>query len=130
MDQPAEDGNYYYQNKDLGFKATLPPEFAYYQTQRVAQEDFIDIEFYVPTSDEAYRDRAFPGYAMPLVVRVFKKDAWKKMNYDEANAIYKKFGEKNNYVQTYKLWEEIPGDWEGKWNEDMAQKIIENLKNF
>jgi hypothetical protein len=126
MDVPAEDGKYYYQNEDLGFAATLPAEFIYYQTQRVASDDYIDIEFYLPTGDEAYKQKV-PGYANLLVVRAYEKEAWDKVNHDEATAIYKKFGETKDRVLAAKIVDSVPSDWEDRWTEDLQNNIRENL---
>lgn len=126
MDRPAEDGRYYYQNKDLGFKVTLPAEFIYYQTQRVATEDYIDIEFYIPTSDTEFV-QSVPGYAQAFVVRVYKKAGWDKVNHNEATAIYKKFGTSGDYTLTYHLADNMPKDWQEKWTEDFKNSIKNNL---
>lgn len=129
MDRPAEDGKYYYQNKDLGFKVTLPAEFIYYQTQRVATDDYIDIEFYVPTSDTEFV-QAVPGYAPMLVIRAYEKQAWAKVNQNEATAIYKKFGAKGNYVLAAKLSDNVPKDWTEKWTEEFQKRIKDNLSEY
>lgn len=126
MDRPAEDGKYYYQNKDLGFKLTLPSEFIYYQTQRIATEDYIDIEFFVPTSDENF-PQSVPGYANLITVRVYEKQAWGKVNQNEDTAIYKKFGEAKDYIQTVKIHEDGPKDWSEKWTDELKKEIKDNL---
>lgn len=123
-DRPAGNGGFYYQNKGLGFAVTLPPEFLYYQTQRKKSGDFTDIEFFVPTSDTGYRQEV-PGYGKPIVVRIFKKEAWEKIDGTDEASDYNKVGEKNGKVYTVKFWKDAPRDWSDKWTDDMKKKILE-----
>ncbi|RLC36555.1 hypothetical protein DRH27_05050 [Candidatus Falkowbacteria bacterium] len=128
MDQPADDGQFYYTNKDLGFTLVLPPEFIYYQTQRVETDDYIDIEFFVPTSDRAY-PREVPSYGKAIVVRVFSSSAWSSVDGDsEIKFIYEKVGEKGENIYTIKFWKKIPVDWENKWTELLNNSIKNNFK--
>lgn len=131
MDQPAEDGNFHYRNKDLGFNLVLPPEFLYYQTQRKETADYIDLEFFVPTADTNYYQDAL-GYGKPAVVRIFNKNSWEQTG---GNGIYQKLGEKKSWwpgeedkIYTIKFWGEAPVDWQGKWSEEMKQGIIEGFR--
>lgn len=124
MNRPAGDGNFHYQNKDLGFAVTLPPEFSHYQTQRKKSGDFIDLEFFVPTSDVDYRQEV-PGYGKPIVVRIFKKEAWKKVGKTGEMSDYKKMGEKDGKVYAVKFWKKAPKDWNDKWTIEMKKKILE-----
>lgn len=124
MDQPSADGNFYYNNKDLGFNLVLPPDFLYYQTQRKDGGNFIDIEFFVPTSDTSY-PQEIQSYAKPIVVRVFNnKDLWDE-NGDKNG--FQKF-EKGNKIYAIKFWEKTPTDWKDKWSEEMREGIINNFK--
>lgn len=128
MDQPADDGRFYYSNKDLDFSLVLPPEFLYYQTQRIDTDDYIDIEFFVPTSDRAYPQEV-PSYGKPIVVRIFTRDAWGSIGGDnEIKSIYEKIGEKGEKIYTIKFWKNIPTDWENKWNELSNNNIKNNFK--
>jgi hypothetical protein len=127
MDQPAEDGNFYYQNKDLGFSITLPPEFDHYQTQRKESGDFIDLEFFVPTSDIDYPQEV-PGYGKPIVVRIFKKQAWEAVDEADKISFYHKLGEKEGKVYTIKVWRDLPEDWRGKWTARMEEEIIKSFE--
>lgn len=123
MDKPSEDGKYYYKNKDLGFSLVLPEEFVYYQTQRKETNNFIDIEIFIPTSDNIYSQEVF-GYAKPLVIRIFNFDYWQSVSEED---LYHKLGEDNNKVYTVKFWDKIPVDWEDKWTEDLKSSIISNF---
>ena len=128
MDKAADDGRFYYTNKDLNFTLVLPPEFIYYQTQRVETDDYIDIEFFVPTSDRAYPQEV-QSYAKPIVIRVFTSDAWGNIASDsEIKSVYETLGEKGDRVYTVKFWKNIPADWGGKWTELMHENIKNNFK--
>jgi len=131
MDQPAEDGNFHYRNKDFGFNLTLPPEFLYYQVQRKETGDYTDLEFFVPTADQNYyQDVA--GYGKVVVIRIFDKNKWEQMGEE---GIYQKVGEKKSWlpgkkdkIYTIKFWNEAPVDWQTKWSEEMEKKIIEGFE--
>jgi len=128
MDQPAQDGNYHYRNKDLGFNLVLPSEFIYYQTQRKETDDFIDLEFFVPTSDTAYFQEVF-GYAKPIVIRIFNKNYWESIsNQGGEQIIYQKLGEKKDFVYSIRFWQLPPADWQAKWTEEMKQWLINNFE--
>ena len=131
MDQPAEDGNFYYRNKDMGFSLVLPPEFLYYQTQRKETADYVDLEFFVPTADESYYQDV-PGYGKAVVIRIFNENSWEQAS---GEGIYQEVGEDKNWwpgeedkVYTIKFWGEAPVDWQGKWSEEMKQIIIEGFE--
>ena len=126
MNELADDGKYHYKNRDLGFNIVLPSEFIYYQTQRVELENYIDLEFFVPTSDTSY-PQEIQSYAKPVVVRIFDSADWENMNDGEKN-IYEKIGEKNKKIYTIRFWNEIPEDWNNKWNEDMKNNLIKEFE--
>lgn len=126
MDQPAEDGKFYYNNKDLGFSITLPPEFLYYQTQRKETGGYKDVEFFVPTTIEFKHE--VPGYAKPIVIRIFEKQAWEKINENDRTTNYSEVGEKDGRVYTIKFWELPPDDWKDKWTENMKKEILDSFK--
>lgn len=128
MDAPAEDGNYYYQNRDLGFSLILPPEFEYYQIQRNSTDEYTDIEVFVPTSDTSYPQEV-SGYAKPIVIRMFDSDYWGNSKEEERN-IYQKIGAKGNFIYTIRFWDSPSSDWQDKWSEEMKNKIIEDFKNL
>lgn len=119
MDQPSDDGNFYYQNRDLDFHVTLPPEFEYYQTQRLEEEGYIDIVFLVPTSDASAFDQV-EGYTNPLTVRVH--------NREEGYADFQRFGEKRGKYYAFNFWEQPSRDWEDKWDRETEESIKESLK--
>lgn len=120
MDQPAEDGNFYYQNRDLGFQVTLPPSFEYYQTERRGGEGYTEIIFLVPTSDTSAFEYV-DGYANPLTVRVYEQGAEDYQGFQE-------FGEKRGKHYTFDLWQDPPQDWEEKWDAETEKGIRDSLK--
>ncbi len=128
MDVSAEDGNYYYRNKDLGFNLVLPKEFIYYQTQRQKAEDFIDLEVLIPTSDQVIIQDV-PGYLKPIVIRVFDKEFWEEnLGENKFINLYTKLDESRTRVYGIKFWEQIPSDWSEKWSEDIKEFIINNFE--
>jgi hypothetical protein len=137
MDVPATDGNYHYSNKDLGFSIILPAAFQYYQVQRVEKPDYIDIEYFVPTSDTGYF-QPVPGYAMPLIVRMIKTQAWQKMEANQGSSTISGLvipsdtigAKSDNYVYVLKFWNSYPEDWQQKWNDSMKQDIISSFKKI
>lgn len=128
MGKLGKDGNYHYQNKGLGFNIDLPPEFQYYQVQRKDNLGYIDIEFFVPTSDTEYPQEV-QSYAKPIIVRVFDKSAWDGI-IEEDRFSWEEIGDKNEKVYTIKFWESIPVDWEGKWSDDMKMAIKDNFDDY
>ncbi len=128
MDELGEEGTYKYQNKDLGFALSLPPEFEYYQTQRKNESKYTDLEIFVPTSDTIYPQEV-PGYAKPIVVRVLKNEIWEQMN-DEEKGEFKEAGEKKEIIYLLKFWDEIPDDWDYKWSQDRENQIIDSFKIY
>lgn len=122
MNELGANEKYNYENKNMGFAIQFPKEFIYFQTQRKDGPDYTDLEFFVPTSDMKYTQE-IPGYGKPVVVRVFKKDAFDK-NTDKT---YKKMGEKGDSVYTVKFWDEAPADWKAKWNDNMKSEIEKSL---
>ncbi len=126
MDQLFENGAYHYRNKDLGFTIVLPAEFEYYQTQRKETEEFVDLEFFVPTADTDYLQEV-PGYAKPIVIRIFSRDVWESVSSGD-EALYQKLGDKGKRVYTIRFWQELPVDWQGKWSEEMRSKIIDGFE--
>jgi len=125
MDKPAEDGNYYYSNKGLGFSLALPPEFIYYQTQRKETENYVDLEIFVPTTDKTIVHEV-PDYVKPIVVRIFSQDYWQTI--DKTDGIFIKMGEAGDKVYTLMFWDEVPNDWLDKWNEELKEKLKNNFK--
>ena len=125
MDQPASDGKFHYRNKSLDFKVTLPSSFEYYQTQRKETDDYVDIEFLVPTSDLSQDIESIRGYARPLVVRAFHAEAWKTV---DKKGKFKKIGEKDDRVYAVDFWEDIPEDWQEEWNEEIRGSILESFQ--
>ncbi len=127
MDRPLADGKYHYSNKDFEFSIVLPEEFIYYQTQRKASKNFVDLEFFVPSSDTEYR-QDIPGYVKPFYLRIYEKKYWDKtVEEDEINNsdyLLRILGEKNNKVYLFKYWKETSSDWKNKWNGQMREDII------
>lgn len=128
MDQLTEDGIYPYRNDDLGFTINLPAEFKYFQIQRKDASNYIDIEFFIPTTDKDYVQEV-PDYAKPIVIRIFQQSDWQGiLKGDEDNLLYEKIGEKGDRVFTIQFWQKIPADWADKWNEEMRKKIVDNFE--
>ncbi len=124
MDQQAGDGKYYYKNQSLNFSVTLPSEFEYYQTQRKEGGGYVDIEFFIPTTDADYSSDV-PDYAKPLVVRVFDKSAWDQ---EIDTGFYEQVAIRNDKVYTIKFWNIIPKDWQDSWGQEMKNNIKESFK--
>lgn len=123
-DYRDKDGNYFYENRDLGFNITLPPEFIYFQTQRWNNTSFSDLEILVPTNDPAYTHATPPSYAKPIIVRIWKDmDDWNEEDKNE----YVVFGEKNGKVYTLKFWDTPTKDWTEKWTSEMEVFIGQNI---
>lgn len=133
MDVPAADGNYHYSNKDLGFSLVLPPAFQYYQTQRIDKQDYVDIDFLVPTSDRSYQE-----YAEPIIVRAIKMESWKKIQANQSSSTVNSLvspsdtvaGKSGDYVFVMKFWPAYPADWQQKWNDSMKQSLISGFKKL
>jgi len=128
MNEPAADGQFHYENRDLGFGLVLPEDFIYYQTQRTSNSGYTDLEFFVPTRDTDY-EQSVPGYAKPIVVRIFDNESeWKKQENQTTDTNFKRVGEKNGKVYTLIFWETIPADWRQTWDENYKQELINNFK--
>lgn len=126
MDVPDKQGNYHYQNEDLGFELLLPGDFQYYITYRKKNEGFVDLAILVPTGDVDYQSDV-PGYAQPVTIRVFEQQAWSDYKTSGNNA-FQEISEKNGQVYTIKFWNGIPKDWENKWNKERIDFIKSNFK--
>lgn len=126
VDILSEDGKYHYYNDDLGFEISFPEEFQYYLTQRINNPEFIDLEYFVPTTDYSY-PLDFSNYAEAVVLRVINKDFWED-NKEGHNEEYQILGESKKRVYVIKIWEEVPADWQEKWSEEMKNEIINSFK--
>ncbi len=123
MDKPAEDGKYHYTNKDLTFSITLPEEFIYYQTQRIEEDNYSDIEFFVPTGDEKYKQDV-PGYAKAIVLRVYSDENWEEnVESDPYSDFFEVLGEKKGKVYVLRFWHIVPSDWQDRWSEEKQNEI-------
>jgi len=128
MDQLDEDSLYHYKNQDFKFSIDLPPEFIYYQTQRIAQKDYTDIEFYIPTSDTGYPTRV-PSYGLVVTIRIFNTNEWQQVLENQINGeSYEWLSEEANRVYTARFWQKIPSDWQDKWSDEMKQNIKNSFK--
>lgn len=128
MDELAEDNMYHYKNKDFRFSLDLPQEFIYYQTQRIARQDYTDIEYYVPTNDTSYSTRV-PSYGHAITVRVFNTNEWQEILSGKSDSeSYEWLSEEKDRVYTIKFWDNAPADWQDKWSEDMKQNIKNSFK--
>lgn len=127
MDELADDGKYHYRNAKLGFNITFPEEFRYYQTQRKNYQEYIVMEYFVPTNDVDYPTDV-PSYAKPVEIRIFLSENWDEILEGELNGIeYQVLGEKKGQTYTIKFWERIPIDWTERWNDELKQEIIDSF---
>lgn len=119
------EGKYYYPNDGLGFSIILPEEFQYFQTQRKDIEYRVDIEFFIPTSDNSYYQEV-SGYGKIMTVRVFEREMWEK---DETpdDKTFDVINKTKTKVYAIKFWKSVPSDWQEKWNEDIMNEIISNF---
>lgn len=122
MAKLTADGEYHYQNKDLGFEIFLPETFQYYQVQRINKDEYTDIEFFVPTADIDY-PQEIQSYAKPVVARVFNGESWDGLD-DETKINFQEIGSKGKKIYGIKFWQNIPKDWQGKWNDSARSQII------
>jgi len=111
-----------YKNIDLQFEIQLTNDFKYYQTQRVKTGDFVDVDFFVPTSDQSY-GKEVPGYAKPFTIRVFNNN-----NDSVDNGVYENIGSGNNKLYTIRFWSEVPQDWQNIWSKEMENRIKNSFK--
>ncbi len=125
-DKPLDDGSFFYRNEAYGFSLILPAGFDYYQTQRVEGKGYGDIEFYIPTSDTRFGNK-LPGYAEPIVIRVFEENVWNDTKQGE-NSMYRELGKKDGKVYAIEFWEMEPKDWQDRWSAETEQKIIDSFK--
>jgi len=128
MNQLAEDNNYHYLNKDLGFSLILPPEFEYYQIQRRNADNYTDLEVYIPTSDKNSQILV-PGYARTITIRVFdNNEDWQDFSKDSGRQrIFDEINKKGKKVYAIEFWSVTPADWQDKWSQDMVDKIKTNF---
>ncbi|MCK5211824.1 hypothetical protein KAJ89_03925 [Candidatus Parcubacteria bacterium] len=128
MDELSDDNKYYYRNNELSFNITFPEEFEYYQTQRQNYQEYVVMEYFVPTSDVDY-PMDVPSYAKPVEVRIFLSENWDEILESETGGTkYFKLGEKDGQTYTIKFWELIPKDWTQRWNNELKQGIIDSFE--
>ena len=128
MDELDEDGKFYYQNKELGFKVKFPDTFIYYQVQRKDTEEYKQIEFYVPSSDSNY-PQEIQSYVKPITVRVYNESAWE--DYDKkvyVEDIYTSLGNNGGKKYFVLFWGERPKDWRDKWNNEIQNEILNSFE--
>lgn len=111
-----------YKNISLQFEIQLSNDFKYYQTQRVKTDDFVDIDFFVPTSDQSY-GKEVPGYAKPFTIRVFNNN-----NNSINNDIYEDIGSGNGKLYTIRFWSKFPQDWQNIWSENLESELKSSFK--
>jgi len=127
MNELTNDNSYYYQNNDLGFALRLPAVFEYYQTQRVTGENYIDLEIFVPTSDEEYRNSIPPSYAKAVVVRIFSQAGWERSANTEKER-YERVGDNGDQIYAVYVWEGDAEDWLEKWQPEIKEEIIQSFE--
>lgn len=137
MNVLSDDNQFHYRNELLKFSINLPANFDHYITQRKDESDYSDLEFFVPSSDTVNYVQEVPGYAKPMVVRAFKKNAWQNWQNNQASSSDfsilvsdrdEVMPDKGDYVYVIKYWTNIPIDWQEKWNNDMKKKISDSFK--
>ncbi len=111
--------NFNYKNKSLSFEVELLESFKHYVTQRDQGEGFVDIEFYVPTSDTDYSSEV-RNYARPVTVRVFQDASLEELSEDSP---YEVLAQANNNIYTIRFWQNIPEDWQEKWSQEDEESI-------
>lgn len=126
MDQVDKNGFYPYHNDFLNFDLPLPKEFQNYQTQRIDNRNYTEVDIVVPTIDANFF-QAVPGYAEPVVIRAYDKKYFASLS-ETDKAGFVKAGEKGGKVFMMKFWEKIPADWKDKWTEAMKQQLLKNFK--
>jgi len=130
MDKPAQDGQYHYLNKDLGFNLTLSEEFIYYQTQRKKINQATLVEFFVPTSDRDY-PQEIQSYAKPVTIAIFDNKYWDSLGENQDEKIFYKEIKRNKHkVYTIKFWDSVPEDWKEKWDKDLEEEIKNNFSLY
>ena len=127
MAAPDEKGNYHYENSDLGFKVSLSKEFQYYQVQRKNKEEFVDLEFFLPTSDIKY-PQEIQSYGKPMIIRVYTKEGWDKGAKDNFDKSFKKLSETTTKTYLIKFWKEYPDDWKKRWNKSVEEGILKSFE--
>jgi len=126
MDALNKQGFYPYSNDLLGFNLSLTKDFKYYQTQRTELPTYTDLDIFVPTADANYAEQV-PGYAEPIIVRVYDKSTYDALSASTTAGMIK-VGENNNKVYNLIFWSKIPSDWQNKWSPAMKQQLISNFK--
>lgn len=128
MDEVNEKGFFHYTADDLGFGLYLPRDFMYYQVQRQQNDNFTDVQFFVPTTDKSAVDPNFDGYVKPVTVRIFNEKYWNSSLSGDEKKDYTKLGEKNKKVYTMLFWEKPSADWSVKWTDEMIKSIVEKVE--
>lgn len=118
-----EENGLRYENDSLDFEIYLPQDFEKLITQRKNEEEYTDIEFFVPTSDRT-RELEVKSYAKPVVIRVFKdaneSDFSEKIDFEILES-------GNNNVYAIKFWDYVPEDWQDKWSEEIEKEITKSF---
>lgn len=127
MDELSKDNKYHYSNQMLGFSVELPDTFEYYQTQRTEGDNFTELEIFVPTNDTSKHEEV-PGYANPVTIRVYSRDAWSGAKDSVREEGYAEVGRSDDDVYAIKFWQEAPSDWEDRWSTDAANDIKDSLE--
>ena len=80
----------------------------------------------MPTSDTRF-GKQVSGYAKPIVIRVFEKNAWDKID-QSGESIYKFLGDKKDKIFTILFWEQEPNDWQEKWHGEIENYIVNSFE--
>lgn len=126
MDEIDKQGFYPYHNDFFNFDLSLPKEFQYYQTQRIDNANYTEVDIFVPTADTTLIEQV-PGYAEPIAIRAYDKKTFDALT-EADKAGLTKVGEKGGKVFAMKFWDKIPSDWKDKWTDAMKQQLIKNFQ--
>ncbi|MCD4694274.1 hypothetical protein K8R62_02865 [bacterium] len=113
-----------YKNEPLNFEIILPQNFEKRITQRKDGEGYVDIEFFVPTSDRS-QELEVKSYAKPIFIRIFRDT--KESDFTE-KIDFEILGSKNNNLYAIKFWDYTPKDWQNRWSDKIEKDIINSFK--
>jgi hypothetical protein len=127
MDELSDNNEYHYRNEMLGFSLILPSTFEYYQTQRTDEDNYTELEIFVPTNDTTLPTEV-PSYANPITVRVYGEAVWENVSRAEISRGFQEAARQDGEVFVLRFWPEVPSDWEDRWSEEVESKMKEGLE--
>lgn len=128
MSQVSSDGKFHYQNPDLGFSVDFPQVFQYYQVQRVNNDKYTEMQFFVPTADKNYPQQ-LKDYGRYMVIQIYEKNYWESLKDKKyIEDVYENLGEHDGRYYLVSFWKMEPSDWSGKWSMDVQREIVSSFK--